>query len=66
MRTCLAAAAPACACRVLIASIMEECNKAAWEELVERCQEAGVDAFEVNFRWTGRCRTAVRQSLVKH
>jgi dihydropyrimidine dehydrogenase (NADP+) len=35
--------------RVLIASIMEEYNKAAWEELIERCQEAGVDAFEINF-----------------
>jgi dihydroorotate dehydrogenase len=20
-----------------------------WEELIERCQEAGVDAFEINF-----------------
>ena len=38
-----------CACRVLIASIMEEYNKGAWEELIERCQEAGVDAFEINF-----------------
>lgn len=35
--------------RVLIASIMEEYNKPAWEELIERCQEAGVDAFEINF-----------------
>ncbi|EFN55109.1 hypothetical protein CHLNCDRAFT_31559 [Chlorella variabilis] len=35
--------------RVLIASIMEEYNQAAWEELIERCQEAGVDAFEINF-----------------
>ena len=37
--------------RVLIASIMEEYSRPAWEELVERCQEAGVDAFEINFRW---------------
>ncbi len=35
--------------RVLIASIMEEFRKDAWVEIVERCQEAGVDAFECNF-----------------
>ncbi|DBB10929.1 TPA: Dihydropyrimidine dehydrogenase [NADP(+)] [Trebouxia sp. C0006] len=35
--------------RVLIASIMEEYNKGAWEELIERCEESGVDAFEINF-----------------
>lgn len=35
--------------RVLIASIMEECRKGAWVEIVERCQDAGVDAFELNF-----------------
>ena len=40
---------------MLIASIMEEYNKAAWEELIERCQETGVDGFELNFRWGGRC-----------
>jgi dihydropyrimidine dehydrogenase (NADP+)/dihydropyrimidine dehydrogenase (NAD+) subunit PreA len=34
---------------VLIASIMEEYNKDAWVEIVERCQEVGVDAFELNF-----------------
>lgn len=34
---------------VLIASIMEECNKDAWVEIVERCQDAGVDGFELNF-----------------
>ena len=34
---------------VLIASIMEEYNKHAWIEITERCQEAGVDAFELNF-----------------
>lgn len=34
---------------VLIASIMEEFNKDAWVEIVERCEEAGVDAFECNF-----------------
>jgi dihydropyrimidine dehydrogenase (NADP+)/dihydropyrimidine dehydrogenase (NAD+) subunit PreA len=34
---------------VLIASIMEEYNRDAWIEIVERCQEAGVDAFELNF-----------------
>ncbi|MGD9722025.1 MAG: NAD-dependent dihydropyrimidine dehydrogenase subunit PreA [Pirellulales bacterium] len=35
--------------RVLIASIMEEYRKEAWIEIVERCQAAGVDAFECNF-----------------
>src|SRR5438552_569776 len=34
---------------VLIASIMEEYNKDAWNEIVERCQDAGVDSFELNF-----------------
>src|SRR6201997_2650384 len=35
--------------RVLIASIMEEYQKDAWFEIVERCQETGVDGFELNF-----------------
>jgi dihydropyrimidine dehydrogenase (NADP+)/dihydropyrimidine dehydrogenase (NAD+) subunit PreA len=35
--------------RVLIASIMEEYSKDRWVECVERCQNAGVDAFELNF-----------------
>lgn len=35
--------------RILIASIMEEFNKDAWVEIVERCQDTGVDAFELNF-----------------
>jgi dihydroorotate dehydrogenase subfamily 1 len=35
--------------RVLIASIMEEYNRDAWVEIVERCEAAGVDAFELNF-----------------
>jgi dihydroorotate dehydrogenase subfamily 1 len=34
---------------VLIASIMEEYRKDAWVEIVERCQETGVDGFELNF-----------------
>ena len=34
---------------VLIASIMEEYNRDAWTEIVERCQDVGVDAFELNF-----------------
>ena len=34
---------------ILIASIMEEYRKDAWQEITERCQEAGVDAFELNF-----------------
>ncbi len=33
---------------VLIASIMEEYRKEAWIEIVERTQETGVDAFELN------------------
>ena len=35
--------------RILIASIMEEYNRSAWEELIARCEDAGVDAFEINF-----------------
>ncbi|QDT03392.1 NAD-dependent dihydropyrimidine dehydrogenase subunit PreA [Rubripirellula lacrimiformis] len=35
--------------RVLIASIMEEFNKDAWFEIIERCESAGVDMFECNF-----------------
>ena len=34
---------------ILIASIMEEFNKDAWIEIVEQCQDCGVDAFELNF-----------------
>jgi dihydropyrimidine dehydrogenase (NADP+)/dihydropyrimidine dehydrogenase (NAD+) subunit PreA len=33
---------------ILIASIMEEYNRDAWHEIVQRCQDAGVDAFELN------------------
>jgi dihydropyrimidine dehydrogenase (NADP+)/dihydropyrimidine dehydrogenase (NAD+) subunit PreA len=35
--------------RILIASIMEEFRQDAWVEIVERCEAAGVDAFECNF-----------------
>ncbi len=35
--------------RVLIASIMEEYNRDAWIEITERCQDLGIDAFELNF-----------------
>lgn len=35
--------------QVLIASIMEEYNQKAWEEIIGRCEEVGVDAFEINF-----------------
>lgn len=35
--------------RVLVASIMEEYNRDAWVEIVERCQETGVDGLELNF-----------------
>lgn len=35
--------------RILIASIMDEYNKENWVEIVRRCEEVGVDAFEINF-----------------
>lgn len=35
--------------RVLICSIMEEYRQDAWVEIIERCQDTGVDAFELNF-----------------
>src|SRR5215213_3205089 len=35
--------------KIVIASIMEEYNKDAWVEIVEKCQATGVDAFELNF-----------------
>ena len=35
--------------RIVIASIMEEYNKDAWVEIVQRTQETGIDAFELNF-----------------
>ncbi|HIN09339.1 MAG TPA: NAD-dependent dihydropyrimidine dehydrogenase subunit PreA [Phycisphaerales bacterium] len=34
---------------ILIASIMEEYRKDSWLEIVQRCQDTGVDAFELNF-----------------
>lgn len=33
---------------VLIASVMEEYNKDAWIEIIERCEATGVDGFELN------------------
>lgn len=33
---------------VLVASIMEECSKEAWQEITRAVQETGVDAFELN------------------
>ena len=35
--------------RILIASIMDEYKKENWVEIVTRCEEVGVDAFEINF-----------------
>jgi len=35
--------------RVLVASVMEEYRRDAWHEIVERVQETGVDALELNF-----------------
>jgi len=34
---------------ILIASVMEEFRRDAWVEIVERCQDAGIDGFELNF-----------------
>jgi len=34
--------------KILVASIMEEFRKEAWQEIVRRTQETGVDAFEMN------------------
>lgn len=34
--------------RCLIASVMEEFNKDAWQEIIGRCEDAGVDGFELN------------------
>ena len=34
---------------VLIASVMEEYRKDAWVEIIQRCEAAGVDGFELNF-----------------
>jgi len=34
---------------ILIASLMESYEKDRWVELVQRCDEAGVDGFELNF-----------------
>lgn len=34
--------------RVLVASIMEEYRKEAWQQIVREVQETGVDAFELN------------------
>ena len=34
--------------KILIASIMEEYNKAAWQQIVRAVQDTGVDAFELN------------------
>ncbi|CAI7893385.1 unnamed protein product [Closterium sp. NIES-54] len=40
--------------RVLIASIMEEFNRDAWEEIIGRCEEVGVVSADVDWRnWTG-------------
>lgn len=35
--------------KILIASIMEECEEWRWKELTQRCEAAGVDGFELNF-----------------
>lgn len=34
-------------CKSLL--LLQEYNQDAWVEIVQRCEEAGVDAFEVNF-----------------
>eukprot|EP00271_Cylindrocystis_brebissonii_P017883 TRINITY_DN4859_c0_g1_i1.p1 TRINITY_DN4859_c0_g1~~TRINITY_DN4859_c0_g1_i1.p1 ORF type:complete len:459 (+),score=89.63 TRINITY_DN4859_c0_g1_i1:108-1484(+) len=35
--------------RILIGSLMEEYNKGAWEEIIGRVEETGVDGLEINF-----------------
>jgi len=35
--------------RILIASVMEEYRQQPWVEIIQRCEELGVDAFELNF-----------------
>lgn len=35
--------------RILIASVMEEYRQDAWVEIIQRCEEVGIDAFELNF-----------------
>lgn len=35
--------------RILIASIMEEYNKAAWEELIDRVEQTGIVSFYDHF-----------------
>ncbi|KAG2664757.1 hypothetical protein I3760_16G098600 [Carya illinoinensis] len=35
--------------RILFASIMEEYDKAAWEELIDRVEHTGIDAIQINF-----------------
>jgi dihydropyrimidine dehydrogenase (NAD+) subunit PreA len=35
--------------RVIIASLMEVCEREAWHELVKRVQEEAIDGFELNF-----------------
>jgi len=34
---------------VLLASVMEEYRQEAWMEIIQRCEAAGVDGFELNF-----------------
>lgn len=34
--------------RPLIASVMEECHRDRWLEIIQRCDDAGVDGFELN------------------
>ena len=34
--------------KILVASIMEEYQREAWHEIVQRTQETGIDAFELN------------------
>ena len=43
---------------ILIASIMEEYRKDSWLEIVQRCQDTGVDAFELNFSCPTGCPNA--------
>jgi dihydropyrimidine dehydrogenase (NAD+) subunit PreA len=35
--------------RAIVASLMTECTRESWHELIRRCEEVAVDGFELNF-----------------
>lgn len=36
-------------CVLTFSGALQEYDRAAWEELIERCEATGIDAFEINF-----------------